>query len=157
MSDKNRMDKAMQMLAAIEDADAVDGVNAVLANLAPDYARSTVAYAFGDIYARTDKLALRDREIATIAALVAMGSALPQLKIHIRSGLKVGLTQQQIVEIIGHIGVYAGFPAAANALFAMQEALNERAAAQKRAKGKKSKKGSGKKAAKAAKPSHSGN
>lgn len=58
-----------------------------------------------------------------------MGNALPQLKVHIRSGLKVGLSQQEIVEIIGHVGVYAGFPAAANAFFAMKEALSESAAA----------------------------
>jgi 4-carboxymuconolactone decarboxylase len=53
--------------------------------------------------------------------------------VHIRSGLKVGLAQQEIVEIIGHVGVYAGFPAAANAYFAMKEALTESAAARKAA------------------------
>jgi 4-carboxymuconolactone decarboxylase len=130
-NDDPRMKKALEMLHAIEDKDAADAVVSVLNELAPDYARATVAYAFGDTYARTRQLALRDREITTIAALAAMGNALPQLKVHIRSGLKVGLTQQEIVEIIGHVGVYAGFPAAANAFFAMKEALSESAAARK--------------------------
>ena len=130
-NDDPRMKKALEMLHAIEDKDAADAVVGVLNELAPDYARATVAYAFGDTYARTRQLALRDREITTIAALAAMGNALPQLKVHIRSGLKVGLTQQEIVEIIGHVGVYAGFPAAANAFFAMKEALSESAAARK--------------------------
>jgi 4-carboxymuconolactone decarboxylase len=130
-TDDPRMKKALEMLHAIEDKDAADAVVGVLNELAPDYARATVAYAFGDTYARTRQLALRDREITTIAALAAMGNALPQLKVHIRSGLKVGLTQQEIVEIIGHVGVYAGFPAAANAFFAMKEALSESAAARK--------------------------
>ncbi len=132
-TDDPRMKKALEMLHAIEDKDAADAVVGVLNELAPDYARATVAYAFGDTYARTRQLALRDREITTIAALAAMGNALPQLKVHIRSGLKVGLTQQEIVEIIGHVGVYAGFPAAANAFFAMKEALSESAAARKAA------------------------
>lgn len=132
-TDDPRMKKALEMLHAIEDKDAADAVVSVLNELAPDYARATVAYAFGDTYARTKQLALRDREITTIAALAAMGNALPQLKVHIRSGLKVGLTQQEIVEIIGHVGVYAGFPAAANAYFAMKEALSESAAARKAA------------------------
>jgi 4-carboxymuconolactone decarboxylase len=132
-NDDPRMKKALEMLLAIEDKDAADAVVSVLNELAPDYARATVAYAFGDTYARTKQLALRDREITTIAALAAMGNALPQLKVHIRSGLKVGLSQQEIVEIIGHVGVYAGFPAAANAYFAMKEALSESAAARKAA------------------------
>jgi 4-carboxymuconolactone decarboxylase len=121
------------MLHAIEDKAAADHVVSVLNELAPDYAKATVAYAFGDTYARTRQLALRDREITTIATLAALGTAQPQLKVHIRSGLKVGLTQQEIVEIIGHVGVYAGFPAAANAYFAMKEALTESAAARKAA------------------------
>jgi len=132
-TDDPRMKKALEMLHAIEDKDAADAVVSVLNELAPDYARATVAYAFGDTYARTKQLALRDREITTIAALAAMGNALPQLKVHIRSGLKVGLSQQEIVEIIGHVGVYAGFPAAANAYFAMKEALSESAAARQAA------------------------
>ncbi len=132
-NDDPRMKKALEMLHAIEDKDAADAVVSVLNELAPDYARATVAYALGDTYARTKQLALRDREITTIAALAAMGNALPQLKVHIRSGLKVGLSQQEIVEIIGHVGVYAGFPAAANAYFAMKEALSESAAARKAA------------------------
>ncbi len=131
-----RMKKALEMLHAIEDKDAADAVVSVLNELAPDYAKATIAYAFGDTYARTKQLALRDREITTIAALAAMGTAQPQLKVHIRSGLKVGLTQQEIVEIIGHVGVYAGFPAAANAYFAMKEALTESAAARRAAAGK---------------------
>ena len=129
-TDDPRMKKALEMLQAIEDKDAADAVVSVLNELAPDYARATIAYAFGDTYARTKQLALRDREITTLAA---MGNALPQLKVHIRSGLKVGLSQQEIVEIIGHVGVYAGFPVAANAYFAMKEALAESAAARQAA------------------------
>lgn len=49
---------------------------------------------FGDIYSRPG-LALRDREIATIAALAAMGNATPQLKVHIEAGLNVGLSQAE--------------------------------------------------------------
>ncbi len=123
-----RMKKAMEMLDAIEDADAADEVVAVLQELAPDYTKSTVGYAFGDVYARTDQLGLREREIATIAMLAAIGTAYPQLKVHIRAGLKVGLTKEEIVEVISHVGVYAGFPAACNAFFAMKESLNEQAA-----------------------------
>jgi 4-carboxymuconolactone decarboxylase len=66
-------------------------------------------------------LDLRAREIATIAALTAMGTATPQLKVHIEAGLNVGLTKEEVTETIMQMAVYAGFPAALNGLFAAKE------------------------------------
>jgi len=43
------------------------------------------------------------------------------LKVHISAGLNVGLTRDEIVEIIMQMAVYAGFPAALNGLFAAKE------------------------------------
>nr|WP_314262297.1 carboxymuconolactone decarboxylase family protein [uncultured Devosia sp.] len=77
---------------------------------------------FGDIYSRPG-LDLRSRESATIAALAAMGNAAPQLKMHIGAGLNVGLTRQEIVELLVQMAVYTGFPAALNGLFAAIELL----------------------------------
>ena len=91
-----------------------------LKDIAPDFARYLLEFPFGDIYARPG-LDLRSREIATVAALTAMGNAAPQLKVHIGAALHVGLTQDEIVEVIIQIAVYAGFPAALNCLFAAKE------------------------------------
>ncbi|QGV97319.1 carboxymuconolactone decarboxylase family protein [Klebsiella pneumoniae] len=88
-----------------------------LRDIAPDFARYLIEFPFGDIYARP-RLDLRSREIATIAALTALGNAEPQLKVHIAAGLNVGLTQEEITEAIMQMAVYAGFPAALNGLFA---------------------------------------
>ncbi len=87
-----------------------------LQDIAPDFARYLIEFPFGDIYARPG-LDLRSREIATIAALTALGNAAPQLKVHIAAGLNVGLTQEEITEVIMQMAVYAGFPAALNGLF----------------------------------------
>lgn len=81
----------------------------------PDLARYTIEYPFKDIYARPG-LPLRDREIATIAALTAMGNAAPQLRVHIQAGLSIGLTEEEIKEIVIQMSVYAGFPAALNGM-----------------------------------------
>ncbi|GGZ45089.1 hypothetical protein GCM10011273_34860 [Asticcacaulis endophyticus] len=43
-----------------------------------------------------------------------MGNAAPQLKVHIEAGLNVGLSRDEITEIIMQMAVYAGFPAALN-------------------------------------------
>ena len=97
-----------------------DAVVDSLKDIAPDFARYLLEFPFGDIYARPG-LDLRSREIATVAALTAMGNAAPQLKVHIGAALHVGLTQDEIVEVIMQMAVYAGFPAALNGLFAAKE------------------------------------
>ena len=93
---------------------------AALSDIAPDFATYLFEFPFGDIYSRPG-LDLRAREIATIAALTAMGTATPQLKVHIEAGLNVGLTRDEITEIIMQMAVYAGFPAALNCLFAARD------------------------------------
>ncbi|AWB44762.1 4-carboxymuconolactone decarboxylase [Paenibacillus sp. CAA11] len=91
-----------------------------LKEIAPDFERFLVEFPFGDIYSRP-KLDLKSREIATIAALTALGYAIPQLKVHINGALKVGCTKDEILEIMMQMAVYAGFPAALNGLNAAKE------------------------------------
>lgn len=69
---------------------------------------------------------MRAREVATIAALTAMGTATPQLEVHIEAGLNVGLIKDEITEIIMQMAVYAGFPAVFNGLFAAKEVFATR-------------------------------
>jgi 4-carboxymuconolactone decarboxylase len=71
-------------------------------------------------------LDLKSREIATVAALTAMGNAAPQLKVHIHAALNVGCTVTEVMEIIIQMSVYAGFPAALNGAFAAEEVFLER-------------------------------
>ncbi|CCD99822.1 carboxymuconolactone decarboxylase [Bradyrhizobium sp. STM 3809] len=97
---------------------------AALADIAPDFATYVIEFPFGDIYSRPG-LDLRSREIATIAALTALGNASPQLKVHLQAGLNVGLSREEITEVIIQMAVYAGFPAALNGLFAAKAVFAE--------------------------------
>ncbi|MBP1182539.1 carboxymuconolactone decarboxylase family protein [Methylobacterium sp. PvR107] len=117
--DVSRFDRGQRALSDI-DGEAGEAVVAALADIAPDFARYLIEFPFGDIYSRPG-LDLRSREIATIAALAALGNAAPQLKVHIAAGLNVGLTRTKITEILMQMAVYAGFPAALNGLFAAKE------------------------------------
>jgi 4-carboxymuconolactone decarboxylase len=116
---ESRLERGERVLAEIDGA-AGHKVIAALADIAPDFATYIFEFPFGDIYSRPG-LDVRAREIAAIAALAAMGNATPQLKVHIEAGLNVGLSRQEIIEILMQMAVYAGFPAALNGLFAAKE------------------------------------
>jgi 4-carboxymuconolactone decarboxylase len=95
-----------------------------VAELAPDFARMAIEFPLGDLYAR-DKLDLRSREIVAITSLATLGNASPQLRIHIQAATQVGVTKTEIIEILMQTAVYAGFPAALNALAACHDLLSE--------------------------------
>lgn len=107
------------------DGDAGERVIEALKDIAPDLARYIIEYPFGDVYSR-GILSLKEREIATVSALTALGNAQLQLKVHIHGALNVGCTRQEIVEIIIQMSVYAGFPSALNGIFAAKEVFEER-------------------------------
>ncbi len=122
-----RDDRYARGLAKLKEIDGEAGQRVIesLKDIAPDLGRYTVEFAFGDVYSRTG-LDLRSREIATVAALTALGNAAPQLKVHIHGALNVGCTREEIVEIMIQMAVYAGFPAALNGVFAAKEVFAER-------------------------------
>lgn len=117
-----RFQRGLENLKRI-DGEAGQNVINSLADVSPDLARYTIEYPFADIYNRPG-LDLRSREIATIAALTAMGNAQPQLKVHIEAGLNVGLSEEEIKEVILQMSVYAGFPAALNGMQAAKEVFS---------------------------------
>lgn len=120
----SRYQRGLQKLKEI-DAEQGERVMENLTDIAPDFARFVVEFPFGDIYTRPG-LDLRTRELATVAALTAMGTAPGQLRIHIHGALNVGCTRAEIVEVIMQMVVFAGFPAALNGLAAAREVFASR-------------------------------
>ena len=120
----DRYQRGWQKLAEV-DGQAGEHVIASLKDIAPDLARYIIEFPFGDIYSRPG-LDLKSREIATVAALTAMGNAQPQLKVHIHGALNVGCTREEVVEVIMQMAVYAGFPAALNGVFAAKDVFADR-------------------------------
>lgn len=127
MSDKERQDRFTRGWAKLEEIDGEAGKRVIesLKDIAPDLGRYTIEFPFGDVYSRPG-LDLKSREIATVAALTALGTATSQLKVHIHGALNVGCTREEVVEIMIQMAVYAGFPAALNGVFAAKEVFNER-------------------------------
>ena len=118
-----RFEKGMAKLVEI-DGDAGKNVYERLMKVSPFMARYLVE-SFGEVCA-LPAISNREREIAVIGALAALGYALPQLKVHVHAGLNVGLTKDEIIAVINTMAAYAGFPATLNALFAAQEVFIER-------------------------------
>ncbi|MEH6687296.1 MAG: carboxymuconolactone decarboxylase family protein [Halopseudomonas sabulinigri] len=121
---KSRYQAGLEKLTEI-DGEAGHQVIESLKDVCPDLARYTIEFPFGDIYSR-EGLDIKSREIATVAALTAMGHCAPQLKVHVHAALNVGSTPEEVKETVLQMAVYAGFPAALNGMFIVKEVLVER-------------------------------
>ncbi|HEY3483510.1 MAG TPA: carboxymuconolactone decarboxylase family protein [Streptomyces sp.] len=122
-----------RLLGELAGPATVEGTLSGLEALAPGFPDWIVTSLFGGTYQR-EGLALRDRQIATMAALTAFGGVEPQLDDHVRNSLRIGLSRQEIVEVMVHLAPYVGVPKAlaglrvAAAAFADTEAAGTEAA-----------------------------
>src|SRR5690349_19243948 len=73
-----------------------------LEKLAPGFPDWLVTTLFGGTYQRPG-LSLRDRQVANLAALTALGGVEPQLSGHVQTSLRIGMTPQEIVEVFVHL------------------------------------------------------
>lgn len=124
METSERFEKGWEKLGEI-DGEAGERVFRSLQDISPDLAKYMIEYAFGDIYPR-EGLDLKLKEIAVVAALTAMGTALPQLKVHLQGALNTGNTVSEVKEVILQMSAYSGFPNCINAMTALKEVLSER-------------------------------
>jgi 4-carboxymuconolactone decarboxylase len=118
-AEETRYTRGLAKLAEI-DGQAGEEVVAPLGDLR----RYIVEFAFGDIYSRGG-LTLRERELATVAMLTAMGGREPQLRVHLGAALNVGLTAEELEEVIIQTVLYAGIPTAINALNLLKQVVAE--------------------------------
>ena len=95
-----------------------------LAETCPDLPRFVREFAFGDIYSRPG-LSPRDREIAIIASLTTLGYAGEEVKAHMQGALNVGVTREELIEVVLQTVPYAGFPAAIGAMRKLAEIGDE--------------------------------
>ena len=85
-----------------------------LMDLAPDLRTITYQFGFGEIFFRPG-LNLKDRVVCSTAALTAL-RADAQLRNFLQAGPRVGLSKEEVVEVLIQTGGYAGYPAALSAI-----------------------------------------
>jgi 4-carboxymuconolactone decarboxylase len=120
----DRLEKGRQKFEELYGPGSSDRLLTSQTGLGQDLARYGIEFNFGDIYSRPG-LTLAQREMATIAALVAIGGLEPQLRGHTRGGINAGLTATEIIETVIHTVQYSGFPRALNALRVVTDTLSE--------------------------------
>lgn len=83
-----------------------------LNSFAPEFAHLNDDILFGEVWAREDKLSLRDRSLITVIALVSSGVIDSSLRFHIQNAKNNGVTKEEFAEAITHIAFYVGWPKA---------------------------------------------
>ena len=115
MSD-DRFKKGMGLRKSILGAEHVDRAEAQKTDFDAEYQRYITENAWGTIWARPG-LDKKTRHMLTIAMLAALGKH-DELALHIRATRNTGVTQEELSEVLLHVSVYAGVPAA-NSAFAI--------------------------------------
>ena len=100
----------------------VDRASAAITPLDADFQRFITETAWGSVWTRDEQLDRRTRSFVTIALLTALRME-NELAMHIRAGLRNGLTPAEITEVILHTAVYAGIPAANSAIAVAKQVL----------------------------------
>ena len=117
--EKKRFDKGMEVLKAMGRDKTMQDQK----ELYPDLYDLSVGYLFGEIWSR-GHLSLRERQLITIAANVAMARPVGTHS-HYRSARHIGITKEEIMEVIMHVGHYTGWPTMALAVEQYSQVLKE--------------------------------
>ena len=123
---EERYRSSYPILAGLGRADS-SGVplgNAMMEEIAPDQWRVICEACFGWVWNRP-ALSMTQRSLATISIIAALRRD-DNLKGHIHSGLDVGLSPEQIVEIMLQLIFYTGAPIANTALRIANDVFKER-------------------------------
>ncbi len=105
--------------------------------LSPELYEISVGHLFGDIWTRPH-LSLRERQLITLAANIALArpAGTPG---HYRSARHIGISKEEIMEVIIHVGHYSGWPTIGHAVAQFTQVLEEDAAVEKKKKARRRK------------------
>lgn len=113
VENNNRFETGITTIKKMVSEEALNEIS-YMKNISADFWDMIVAFGYGDVYAR-EGLSLDKREIITLTTIITQGS-FDQLEFHIGAALKVGLTENEIKEIIIQCAAYVGFPKAVQAM-----------------------------------------
>jgi 4-carboxymuconolactone decarboxylase len=119
-SSDSRYEAGMKVRTEVLGAEHVARAQARLTPLDADFQRYITETAWGMVWTRPD-LDRRTRSLVTIALLAGLGRA-EELELHFRASTRIGVDPKEIAEVLMHVAVYAGVPAA-NRAFALAKSI----------------------------------
>ncbi len=111
----SRYEAGMKIRTEVLGAEHVARAKAQQTDLDADFQRFITETAWGTVWARPN-LDRRTRSLITIAILAALGR--DELALHLRASRNIGVDPKEIIDVLFHVAIYAGIPAA-NTAFAM--------------------------------------
>ncbi len=112
---ESRYDIGMNVRKEVMGSEYVERAQARVTEFDADFQRYITESAWGAVWARPD-LDKRTRSLVTIAILAALGRE--ELAVHLHASQNIGVDPHEIAEVLLHVAVYAGVPAA-NSAFAV--------------------------------------
>ncbi|EKD71244.1 MAG: 4-carboxymuconolactone decarboxylase [uncultured bacterium] len=94
-------------------------ISTKLENIKPGYS-DYMFYSYGEFYS-DQTIDLKTKELLIVTCLITQKNAFPQLKAHLNSCKKLGITKNEICSSIIHLTMYIGFPTVINALMFVDE------------------------------------
>jgi len=119
---ESRYDIGMKVRKEVLGSEYVERACARSTEFDADFQRFITEMAWGSVWARPD-LDRRTRSLVTIAILAALGCE--ELEVHLRASRNIGVDPHEIAEVLLHVAVYAGVPAA-NTAFSMAKNVLDR-------------------------------
>lgn len=119
---ESRFDSGMKVRKEVLGSEYVERALARATAFDADFQRYITEAAWGSVWARPD-LDRRTRSLVTIAILAALGRE--ELAVHLRASRNTGVEQQEIAEVLLHVAVYAGVPAANSAFATARRVFDE--------------------------------
>ena len=113
MENNKRYESGINVMEELFSQEVRTGMEGIK-RISPDFWEMIVSFGFGDLYTR-EGLSLKEREFITLTSLITQG-AFEQFKVHLQAALNVGLTKEEIIEIIIQCAGYVGFPKAVQAM-----------------------------------------
>ena len=120
---KNVAAQGMRLRRQVLGDEHVDRAGAAVTDLTAEFQDFITQYAWGSIWTRPG-LDRRSRSIAVLTALVARGHH-EELAMHVRAALRIGLTPEEIKEVLLQSAIYCGVPDANTAFRIAGAVLNE--------------------------------
>jgi 4-carboxymuconolactone decarboxylase len=121
--DESTHERGMKVRREVLGDEHVDAATERTTEFTADFQDLITRYAWGEIWTRPG-LDRRTRSCITLTALVALGK-LDELELHVRAGLRNGLSTDEIKEVLLQSAIYCGVPAANSAFAVAERVLSE--------------------------------